>query len=121
MIDAIMEPTKHNLEDVGTRYEHYRQLLSLFEDGLAVMKYRLETSATTQEQRLEYANKAIMLACSVEMVTTQLNILSGYGKDAEYKLAKEVNAIEKDSQVWKQGRGSDLIGRRVGGYDERRG
>lgn len=62
------------LDDVGTRYEHYRELLDLWEDGCTILNIKAEDSygltkiAIMQEiKNLEYA---------VFFIKKQLDILS---------------------------------------------
>jgi hypothetical protein len=75
------------LEDTGTRYTHYQELLELFRNGKEVIKNKsvLITDDWKMYWKLDYA---------IELIERQLDILSRFDLK-RLELRREVNAIPK--------------------------
>lgn len=81
---------KLDLQEVGTRYDHYMELRDAFATGIEVMVHALEIHKSVSDlQRLE------KLKSTVELINSRVNYLADYDKKmAPYgDIAKEVKAI----------------------------
>jgi hypothetical protein len=75
---------RHSLEDVGTRWSHYSQLLDLWQDGLAIM----------QEQGIHGEldkNRADLLTSGIEMLQRHMDSLTEYNSK-KYAFMRELDA-----------------------------
>lgn len=85
------------LTDVGTRYQHLRELLDAWEQGLELMgKY-----APADE------NDRVKLTHGIDLMHKQLNVMSDYG-DNRFALARMIDDIPTDPTKIKGGRGTPL-------------
>lgn len=75
-----------SLDDRGTRYQHYRELIDLWETGAEIIrKYGIAESSETKE-RLRKLDAAVFL------VNTQIEKMSCYG-GKRLSLAMEIDSI----------------------------
>lgn len=79
-----------NLDDVGTRYQHYRELLDLWEDGYELLQRSKELTGG-----LTAYNTILMksLEHAIELMTKQLEIQSDMYVNM-HKIGREVDKIE---------------------------
>jgi hypothetical protein len=91
-----------NLDDTGTRYTHYRELLDLWENSLEILKYNQIyyslSSAIEIKKQLENA---------VFVLTKQLEIISDYNVNIS-KIANEVDKINTKNLLT-TGNNDDII------------
>jgi hypothetical protein len=93
------------LTDVGTRYQHYTDLRDLFRNTSEILRSRGDLIQAGKD-------KLFMLDGAVKAIESQIDIMAKRST-RELSLAKQVNGIEKDPQVWKGGRGTELKARRT--------
>jgi len=92
--------TELNLKDVGTRYEHYSQLLSLWESGLEILKkYRLVTEGEFRQLN--------QLETGIELLRKQIDVLAEFNESI-LTIKMEINSIPRDPSKIKGGRGTPL-------------
>lgn len=99
-----MFETQYGLKDVGTRFEHYRELLELWEIGLAIMEEKAFKSD-------EDTGKIVQLRESTELLRAQLDIMSGFNagnfSNSCYPLKLMIDALPSAEQI-DGGRGTPL-------------
>jgi hypothetical protein len=80
-----------NLDDVGTRQQHYTQLLDIWNGGLAILLSKSETSRSPREEdMIEHLTHSIEL---LKKNMTGTN--SGYNESA---LKKLIDTLPKDAK-----------------------
>jgi len=91
----------HTLDDEGTRYQHYHELLDRWEEGLEIMnKYSYVNEVDKKKKE--------KLEAAVELLRTQIEVLANYGNNEIYALT-EIDKLPKDPSAIKGGRGTALI------------
>jgi hypothetical protein len=81
-----------DLNESGTRYEHYRELLDLWEDGLVALGSMNPKLMGRSEEM-----KKLMLDAGVALVKSELTRLSNFDKK-KFDLMKVVDDIELQRQ-----------------------
>lgn len=94
-----------NLKDVGTRYEHYRELLGLWEDVQQLIEERPREYPLSNR-----ANKvAKRVRIAIDLLRKHLDNMSSY-EDKTLALWRTVNNIPRDPEEIVGGRGTPLRG-----------
>src|ERR1700728_2380649 len=88
--------TELSLDDTGTRYVHYQELLSEWRNALLLLEERVNDFSTAST----YAEKIVQLQLSVKTMETQLDVMSGYNEDGQLRLSKLINN-EAPPKKWK--------------------
>lgn len=86
------EPSKPilNLDDIGTRQQHYTQLLDIWNGGLAILMAKSATSRSPREEDM-----IEQLTHSIELLKkNMMGTNSGYN---EASLKKLIDALPKDA------------------------
>ena len=85
------------LTDVGTRYTHYRDLMSDLEDGVEVFKRKLEN---VKYQKPEDAKSYIKLSLALEVVSQIVDLdANQMDPDEKYKFERQIEAAHLDKDV----------------------
>ena len=102
MTDDIQDLPEKHLTDVGTRYEHLRQMAEEWAAGIEVieqMKYKTD----------EDKEKLKSLKAGIELIEKRLTSMSGYF-DQVYRLGCMIDRIGRDEvNNLANGRGTPLI------------
>lgn len=80
------------LEDVGTRYEHYRELLDLWEDGCIILNIKADDSWGLTKIELMQGIKSLEYA--IFLLKKQLDILSKIESNM-FIIEHEVDSVQK--------------------------
>lgn len=89
-----------SLDDVGTRYKHYVELLELWESGIPYMEQRARFSDLAKK-------RLTMLSSAVYMLRQQLDVLSEIG-DLVFLQRQLINNVPTDAAKIHGGRGTPL-------------
>ena len=85
------------LTDVGTRYTHYRDLMSDLEDGVEVFRRKLEN---VKYQRPEDAKSYIKLTLALEVVSQIVDLDANVlDKDEKYKFERAIEEVHLDRHI----------------------
>ena len=85
------------LTDVGTRYTHYRDLMSDLEDGVEVFRRKLEN---VKYQRPEDAKSYIKLSLALEVVSQIVDLDANVlDKDEKYKFERAIEEVHLDRHI----------------------
>ena len=96
------EPKEPSLDDVGTRYQHLKDLQTVME---AVMDRVKERPVLTPEQ----AQKLMEFAVATQVIKSVIDSMSGInGYMEEYKLYQLLNKIPDNPEEIQGGRGTPL-------------
>jgi hypothetical protein len=79
---------RYSLEDEGTRWQHYTQLLDLWQDGLAIMH---EQGIHGELEK----NRADLLTSGIEMLQRHLDSLTDYNSK-KYAFMRELDGAHND-------------------------
>ena len=93
-----MDDTKLALFEQGTRYQHYRDLLELWQSGLEVLNRYTFSSDVIRKQQLE---------AGIFLLQKQLDVACGYEGKA-WELREEIDSITRNVDTIKGGRGTPL-------------
>jgi hypothetical protein len=79
-------------DDVGTRYLHYRQLVSLLEDAVALLErqHGWAPNKITQENILK-------LKITVDIIKTQIDVITGY-RSGDYQLNYKIDKAHRSKE-----------------------
>lgn len=92
---------KISLDDTGTRYVHYTELLELWESGIEIMQRRSRFSET---DKWKYAE----LLAAISMLRQQIDILSD-ARDLVFIQRQLINSVPTDPAKIIGGRGTPLV------------
>ena len=86
---------RYDLEEMGTRFEHYIELKDLFETGIEIIR-NLRNHATPGDEI-----KSIKLIHAVEMIGYRIDVLSGYSAQSNYgsDLSREIDQAHRDADI----------------------
>ena len=82
------------LTDVGTRYEHYRELLDLWENGYDILESRINAPEVTLVPT-DLLKLVLELEGAITLMTKQLEIQSDLYMQM-YKVANVIEGIQED-------------------------
>jgi len=85
---ADYDYNKMKLTDEGTRFQHYSELLSLFEDSLEILK-RIHPSYMTAKETY----RLIDLSCAAKEIRNTLDVMGGFNPWNRGKLGEEIDRI----------------------------
>lgn len=96
--------TPFGLKDTGTRWQHYVELLELWEQALAILEgYHYKTDDDT--------DRIVRLREGISLLRKQIDVMSGYHAgqyaDAVYPLKLQIDRIPKDPAMIEGGRGTE--------------
>jgi len=90
MTDYFETKLSHKLTDIGTRYQHYSELLDLWETGVDIMTH-LKADLLGDEDKIRIGE----LQIAVRMLTKQFDVMSDYNRKI-YSLCSDIDSIKKN-------------------------
>lgn len=105
--EEINAAFERKMTDTGTRYEHYRELLSEWETGLDILKERIPKGINVNE----HVEKAVMLAFAIDVLQKNIDVMCGFTDTLQqYKLSRTLVNIEQEAKVWRSETGGSVGG-----------
>jgi hypothetical protein len=85
-------PVPHSLLDIGTRYEHLRELSNTLECGMEIFVNRAKQNRDMLS--IPDKEKYVKLCMTYEIVNTLIDSMSSYKNDAQqYRMSRTIDQI----------------------------